>query len=158
MSASSISPSSWLRVRLPITLPSEGPTSAGQCGTEAAERAGCSLTGPKRVHFHHADERWVRTRRLNGRGDVKLFGRQHAVGREYAGRVVTVIVEGGMATVPDGDRAFCAGSCPGRSRAEHEPWSGLIPVELAAPTGSHRCRGHCTAKAPGTSPHTHRPD
>ena len=35
-----------LRIRLPITLPSEGPTSAEQCGTEAAERVGCSLTGP----------------------------------------------------------------------------------------------------------------
>ncbi len=55
------------------------------------------------MHFRSFDERQVRTRRLNGRGYVKLFGRQHAVGQQYAGRVVTVLLEDSVATVLDGD-------------------------------------------------------
>ena len=45
------------------------------------------------------EDRQVRTRRLNGRGYVKLFRRQHAVGQRYAGHVVTVLLEDGVATV-----------------------------------------------------------
>ena len=52
------------------------------------------------------EDRQVRTRRLTGRGYVKLFGRQHAVGQQYAGRVVTVLLEDGVATVLDGDRVL----------------------------------------------------
>jgi hypothetical protein len=48
----------------------------------------------------------VRVRRLNGRGYVKLGGRQRAVGREHAGKLVTVVIEEGVATVLDGDRVL----------------------------------------------------
>lgn len=41
---------------------------------------------------------------LNGCGYVKLGGHQRAVGREHAGKAVTVVLEDGIATVLDGDR------------------------------------------------------
>jgi len=63
-----------------------------------------SLLRAKRVHLAATPDRKVRTRRLNGRGYVKLGGHQHAIGRAHAGKAVTVILEDGVATVLDGDR------------------------------------------------------
>ncbi len=62
------------------------------------------LLRDRRVHLAPGPGRQVRTRRLNGRGYVKLGGRQRAVGREHAGKAVTVVIEGGIATVLDGDQ------------------------------------------------------
>ncbi len=45
-------------------------------------------------------------RRLNGRGYIKLGGHQRAVGRAHAGKVVTGILEEGIATVLDSDRVL----------------------------------------------------
>jgi len=62
------------------------------------------LLRAKRAHFVPTPDWQVRTRRLNGRGYVKLGGHQRAVGREHAGKAVTVVLEDGIATVLDGDR------------------------------------------------------
>jgi hypothetical protein len=64
------------------------------------------LLRAKRVHLAPTPDRQVRARRLNGRGYVKLGGHQRAVGREHAGKVVTVAVEDGVATILDGDRVL----------------------------------------------------
>jgi len=64
------------------------------------------LLRAKRVHFAPTPDRQVRVRRLNGRGYIKLGGHQRAVGREHAGKAVTVVLEDGVATVLDGDRVL----------------------------------------------------
>jgi hypothetical protein len=64
------------------------------------------LLRDRRVHLAPGPERQVRTRRLNGRGYIKLGGLQRAVGREHAGKMVTVVIEEGIATVLDGDRVL----------------------------------------------------
>jgi len=64
------------------------------------------LRRANRIHLATTPDRQVRTRRLNGRGYVKLDGHQRAVGRVHAGKPVTVVVEGGVATVLDGDRVL----------------------------------------------------
>ncbi|HEY8602443.1 MAG TPA: hypothetical protein VIL85_28735 [Thermomicrobiales bacterium] len=64
------------------------------------------LLRANRVHLAPTPERQVRARRLNGRGYVKLGGHQRAVGREHAGKDVTVVIEDGVATVLDGDRVL----------------------------------------------------
>jgi hypothetical protein len=63
-----------------------------------------SLLRNKRQHFSPHVDRQIRARRLNGRGYVKLFGHQFAVEREHAGKTVTVLLEGNVATVLDGER------------------------------------------------------
>ncbi|HEY8597262.1 MAG TPA: hypothetical protein VIL85_02460 [Thermomicrobiales bacterium] len=62
------------------------------------------LLHAKRVHLAPTPDRQVRARRLNARGYVKLGGIQRAVGREHAGKAVTVVLKEGVATVLDGDR------------------------------------------------------
>jgi hypothetical protein len=64
------------------------------------------LLHAKRVHLAPTPERQVRARRLNGRRYVKLGGHQRTIGREHAGKVVTVVLEEGIATVLDGDRVL----------------------------------------------------
>ena len=64
------------------------------------------LLRAKRCHFERHAARQVRTRRLNGRGHIKLFGRQRAVGRAHAGKRVTVVLEDGVATILDGERVL----------------------------------------------------
>ncbi len=82
------------------------PAAGYTASTCQARRLHLPLLRAKHVHVAPTPDRQVRTRRLNGRGYVKLGGLQRAVGREHAGKAVTVVLEDGVATVLDGDRVL----------------------------------------------------
>ncbi len=80
------------------------PAAGCTASTCHARRLHLPLLRAKRVHLAPTPDRQVRPRRLNGRGYIKLGGHQRAVGRAHAGKAVTVVIEGGIATVLDGDQ------------------------------------------------------
>jgi hypothetical protein len=64
------------------------------------------LLRKQRHQFVRQADRQVRTRRLNGRGYLKLLGHQFAVGREHASKIVTVVLEEDIATVLEGEQVL----------------------------------------------------
>lgn len=89
-----------------MTGTAEVPAAGLPARTCPARELHLPLLRDRRVHLAPGPGRQVRTRRLNGRGYVKLGGLQRAVGRAHAGKAVTVVLEEGVATVLDGDRVL----------------------------------------------------